>query len=58
MGSLILEFSDREKMRIESILMDDDAEEALRFFKEVIRPKIRAKGSTALDSRKSTGIAV
>lgn len=58
MGSLILAFSDKEKMQIESILMDEDAEEALRFFKEVIRPKIRAKGDTALDSRKSTGIGV
>jgi hypothetical protein len=56
MGKVVLEFSDLEKMRIEAILMDDDGGEALRFFKEVIKPKLRAKGSTALDSTKSTGV--
>jgi len=56
MGKVVIEFSDAEKMRIEAILMDDDADEALRFFKEVIKPKIRAKGSQALDAGKSTGI--
>ena len=56
MNSVILELSQQECMRIEAILMDDDAEEALLFVKEVIRPKIRAKGSTALDSHKSTGV--
>ncbi len=56
MGKVVIELSDAEKMRVEAILMDDDADEALRFFKEVIRPKLRAKGSTALDSTKSTGV--
>jgi len=56
MSPLILELSDKECMRIEAILMDDDAEEALLFVKEVIKPKIRARGSTALDPRKSTGV--
>jgi hypothetical protein len=36
--------------------MDGDADEALRFIKEVIKPKLRAKGSSALDSGKSTGV--
>jgi hypothetical protein len=56
MGKVVLEFSEMETMRIEAILMDEDAGEALRFFKEVIKPKLRAKGSSALDSGKSTGI--
>ena len=56
MSKLVLEFSDEEHMRIEAILMDNDAEEALRFVKEVIKPKVRAKGSRELDSSKSTGI--
>jgi hypothetical protein len=56
MGKVVIEFSDAEKMRIEAILMDADADEALRFFKEVIKPKLRAKGSSALDSSKSTGV--
>jgi len=56
MGKVVIEFSDQEKMRIEAILMDNDAEEALRFFKEVIKGKIRSKGSRELDTGKSTGI--
>lgn len=56
MANVVLEFSDQDKMWIEAILMDNDAEEALRFLKEVIKPKIRAKGVKGLDTRKSTGI--
>ncbi len=56
MGKVVIEFSDQEKMRIEAILMDNDAEDALRFYKEVIKLKIRAKGSRELDMGKSTGI--
>jgi hypothetical protein len=56
MATLVLEFSNEEAMRIEAILMDNDAEEALRFLKEVIKPKIRSKRSNALDMGKSTGI--
>ncbi|MFP3910691.1 MAG: hypothetical protein ACLFUT_01320 [Desulfobacteraceae bacterium] len=58
MASIILELSEQERMRIESILMDEDAAEALQFLKEVLRPRIRAKGSRSLDSGKSTGIGV
>ena len=43
MGKIVIEFSDQEHMRIEAILMDNDAEEALRFFKEVIKPKIGSR---------------
>ncbi|MBW1735599.1 MAG: hypothetical protein JRJ09_17635 [Deltaproteobacteria bacterium] len=56
MAPVILELSDQERMRIEAILMDDDAEDALRFIREVIRPKLRAKGSVELDPHKSTGV--
>jgi len=56
MGKTVIEFSDAEIMRIEAILMDDDIDEALRFIKEAIKPKIRAKGCITLDSGKSTGI--
>jgi len=56
MGKVVIELSDTEKMKIEAILMDNDADEALRFVKEVLRPKLRAKGSRTLDSGKSTGI--
>lgn len=56
MGKAVIEFSEAEKMRIEAILMDDDTEEALRFLKEVVKPKLRAKGSRELDAGRSTGM--
>ena len=56
MANVVLEFSHEETMRIEAILMDNDAEDALRFVKEVIKPKIRSKRSHELDMGKSTGI--
>lgn len=56
MANVVLEFSNEETMRIEAILMGNDAEEALRFVKEIIKPKIRSKRSNELDMGKSTGI--
>ncbi len=56
MAKTILEFSDEDLMRVEAILMDNDAQEALQFLREVIRVKIRAKGSSALDAGKSRGL--
>jgi len=56
MANVVLEFSHGETMRIEAILMDNDTEDALRFLKEVIKPKIRSKRSNELDMGKSTGI--
>jgi hypothetical protein len=57
MGRIVIDFSDQDQMRIEAILMDNDAQEALDFLKKVIKPKIRAKGSKELDTGKSTGMA-
>jgi hypothetical protein len=51
-----LSFTEEEVMRLEGIFMDKDKEEALRFLLEVIKPKIRAKGSRTLDLKKGTGI--
>ena len=48
MTKIVLDFVDEDLMRIEAILLDDDAQEALRFLKEVIKLKIRAKGSKEL----------
>jgi len=56
MANVVLEFSHEEAMKIEAILMDNDAEEALRFLKEAIKPKISSKRSNELDMGKSTGI--
>ena len=56
MANVVLEFSHEETMRIEAILMDNDPEEALRFLKEVVKPKIRSKRSNELDMGKSIGI--
>jgi len=51
-----LGFTEAELKRLEAIFMDKDKEVALRFLLEVIKPKVRGKGSRALDSRKGTGI--
>ncbi len=51
-----LSLNDEELMRLEAIFMDKDKEEALRFLLEVVKPKLRAKGSSALDLKKGTGI--
>jgi len=56
MATTILEFSSQEVMKIEAILMDSDADDALKFFKEVIKPKLRSKRSNELDMNKSTGV--
>ncbi len=56
MANMVLDFSHEEIMKIEAILMDSDAEDALRFIKEVIKPKIRSKRSNELDMGKSTGV--
>ena len=52
----IIELDDREIMRLEAILLDKDKDEALLFLREVIKAKLRSKGSSALDRHKSTGI--
>lgn len=56
MSKTILELTEQEVMRLEAILMDQDETEALRFLKEVLRPKLRAKGAGRLDPAKSTGV--
>jgi hypothetical protein len=56
MSKTVIELDDQEVIRIEAILMDEDRADALLYLKEVIKPKIRAKGSSKLDSSKSTGI--
>jgi hypothetical protein len=56
MATVVIELDDLEVMRIEAILMDEDPKDALLFLREVIKPKLRAKGSSALDRHKTTGI--
>jgi hypothetical protein len=56
MAGVVIELTPEEAMLVEAILLDGDRDEAYRFVREVIRPKIRAKGSVTLDPAKSTGI--
>ena len=56
MAGVVIELTPEEAMLVEAILLDGDRDEAYRFVREVIRPKIRAKGSVTLDPTKSTGI--
>jgi len=41
---------------MKTIFSDQDKEETLRFLLEVIKPKLRARGSQFLDLEKETGI--
>jgi len=56
MNKVVIEFSAQETQLLESILMDADAEEALKFLRRVIKPKLRAKTNPHLDQGRSTGI--
>ena len=56
MNKTVIELDDQEVMRVEAILMDEDQTDALLFLREVVKPKLRSKGSSSLDSSKSTGI--
>ncbi len=56
MPDMVLGFSREEVMVLETILVVMDAEEALQFFKELLKPRVRAKGSKDLDMAKPTGI--
>ena len=56
MAKIVIEFSDEDQMRMEAILMDNDAQEALRFLREIIKVKISAKRSRCLDAGKSSGL--
>jgi hypothetical protein len=56
MAKIVVELSEQEAMNVEAILLDADEEAALRFIREVLRPKLRAKGNGSLDRSKSTGI--
>ena len=55
MESTPISFTEEELMRLESIFMDRDPEQALQFLLQVVKPKIRAKGSRSLDWKKGTG---
>jgi hypothetical protein len=52
MELITLSLTEEEAMRLEAIFMDKDKEEVLRFLLEVIKPKIRAKGSRASTLKK------
>ena len=56
MEKVIIELRDEEVIRLEAIILDADQTEALRFLKEVIKPKLRARQIASLDRSKSTGI--
>ncbi len=52
----IIELEPKEVQALEAILMDRDAEEALDWLKTVLKPKLRAKGSSALSADKPISV--
>ena len=57
MGTTILGLDDKERMDLETIIMDRDRDEALRFILKVLEPKLRAKGKGAPDTKKGMAIS-
>jgi len=56
-AELVFTLSAEEALRLEEIITDRDAEEALRFILEVLKPKLRAKGKGVIDRKKGMGLA-
>jgi len=57
MGTTVLSLDDKETMDLETIIVDRDRDEALRFILKVLEPKLRAKGKGAPDTKKGMGIS-
>ena len=55
-AELVLTLSAEEALRLEEIITDRDAEEALRFILEVLKPKLQAKGKRTIDQKKGMGM--
>lgn len=53
---MTITLSSEEALRLEEIITDRDAEEALRFVLEVLKPKLQAKGKRTIDQKKGMGM--
>ncbi len=56
MKTVAINLDPKEIMQLEAIILDKNKEEALKFLKTVLRPKIRAQGNRDLDGQKGTGV--
>ncbi|GEM_PF-498455 len=54
--TLTLSAEEALRLELEEIITDRDAEEALKFILEVLKPKLQAKGKRAIDQKKGMGI--
>ena len=57
MGTTVLSLDDTETMDLETIIVDRDRDDALRFILKVLAPKLRAKGKGAPDTKKGMSIS-
>ena len=58
MKNYAIVLSEAEVMELQGILMDRDAEQALRFLKKVLASKIKAQGAKEFDFSRGTGIGI
>ena len=49
---ITLTLSESDLLALQEVMLDDDAEGALRFLKESVCPKIPVKGTSACDSNR------
>jgi len=57
MGTTVLSLDDTETMDLETIIVDRDRDDALRFILKVLAPKLQAKGKGAPDTKKGMSIS-
>ena len=50
MNAISVHLDEQALLALQQVLLDDDAEAALRFVKEHVAPKLPRKGSAACDS--------
>lgn len=55
-NKVVITLEPQEIIRIEAILMDSDKEDALRFIREVIKPKVSEQTKSGHDRDKGFGI--
>lgn len=57
-NKVIIAFEPQEIIRIEAILMDNDKDDALKFIREVIKPRVSKQTKSGHDRDKGFGTGI
>ena len=55
-AEVTLNLTAEEALRLEEVITDRDAQEALKFVLEVLKPKLQAKEKRTIDQKKGMGM--